>query len=89
MGLDVKGTTFLLSAARNGVSFVETATLGRQCLNMSFHSIRAILKAYGFDLPTAELRRLLDEGHGYAEPLLAILGAESCVAVDASDFEGV
>lgn len=85
MGLDLNGTKFLLYARNRGVSFTETAMVGRQDLLVSPEVLNERLAAFNFD---ASAERLLAEGGGYSEPFLRALGAEEIVSFDASDYEG-
>jgi SAM-dependent methyltransferase len=88
MGFDVQGVRFLMSAHRSGVRFAKTAILGRQELFMDPTSLRRILRSFGMATNDAEVRRLLTEANGFAEPLLRLLGAEHICSVDASSYEG-
>ncbi len=85
MGLDSNGTKFLFAAHASGVSFRQTAMLGRQ----------------NFFPEPAQLQRLLDrrqsglsadkflaDSQSYAEKFLEFLGAEEAVAIDNSAYEG-
>lgn len=85
MGLDANGTKFLLYARDRGVSFAETAMVGRQNLLVSPEVLNANLARFGVK---ADSVKLLADGGGYAEPFLKVLGAEEIVSFDASDYEG-
>ena len=85
MGLDANGTKFLLYARDRGVSFAETAMVGRQDLLVSSEILNERLAAFGLN---TNAERLLAEGGGYSEPFLRVLGAEEIVSFDASDYEG-
>ena len=87
MGLDDKGTQFLLAARRLGVSFERTATIGRQRLYVTPSLLRRRLGAFGIPTPAEDTRRLFDED-GFGEPLLRLLGARHTVSIDASAYEG-
>ena len=87
MGLDDKGTQFLLAARRLGVSFERTATIGRQRLYVTPHWLRRRLGAFGIATTVEDTRRLFDED-GFGEPLLRLLGAKQTVSIDASAYEG-
>ena len=87
MGLDDKGTQFLLAARRLGVSFERTATIGRQRLYVTPPLLRRRLGAFGIATTAENTRRLFDED-GFAEPLLRLLGAKQTVSIDASAYEG-
>ena len=87
MGLDDKGTQFLLAARRLGVSFERTATIGRQRLYVTPPLLRRRLSAFGIATTAEDTRRLFDED-GFAEPLLRLLGARQTVSIDVSAYEG-
>ena len=87
MGLDDKGTQFLLAARRLGVSFERTATIGRQRLYLTPPLLRRRLGTFGIATTAEDTRRLFDED-GFAEPLLRLLGARDTVSIDASAYEG-
>lgn len=81
MGIEAHDVAFLVEAARLGVDFRRTLTIGRQELKV----------------PSAELDRLLAghrraPGAGprgrFAEPVLTALGAETVDALDVSAYEG-
>lgn len=88
MGFDVQGVKFLLSAHRSGVRFTKTAIMGRQELFIDPMSLQRILRCFGMAENSAEVRRILTEADGFAEPLLQLLGAEHICSVDASSYEG-
>jgi hypothetical protein len=88
MGFDVQGVRFLLSAHRKGVRFAKTAILGRQGLFIDPASLQSILRHFGMVKNDAEVRGILTEANGFAEPLLRILGADDICSVDASSYEG-
>ena len=85
MGLDAHGTKFLLYARKCGVSFAETAMLGRQTMLIDADLLRRNLAEFGFNPSKEETVKLL--GDGFAEPFLELLGARQVVSFDASDFE--
>jgi hypothetical protein len=87
VGLDVNGTRFLLYAKTQGVCFAKTAMIGRQQLNLDAKSLRNNLTDFGYFLKEDEVRRLLRERNGYAEPFLEMLGATAISSFDASDYE--
>lgn len=88
MGFDVQGVRFLLSAHRSGVQFAKTATIGRQELFIDLTLLQRTLRCFGMVKKDAEVRRILTEVDGFAEPLLKLLGAEHVCSVDASSYEG-
>lgn len=85
MGLDINGTKFLLYAQKLGVSYAETAMIGRQEMLITPAILTANLKAFGYDVSNAETEKLLTDK--FAEPFLKILGADGVVSFDASDYE--
>jgi len=87
MGLEVSAIRFLLGARSHGVSFVHTATIGRQGLFLGADWLDDILSAAGLGRPGIG-GRLLDEEEGFAEPFFRLLGAESVSSVDYSDYQG-
>jgi hypothetical protein len=88
MGFDVQGVKFLLSAHRSGVCFAKTATMGRQEMFIDPISLQRFLRCCGMAKSEAEVRRILAEADGFAEPLLKLLGAEHIGSVDASSYDG-
>jgi SAM-dependent methyltransferase len=87
MGFDVQAVRFLLSARRAGVQFERTAMIGRQELFLSPGALRRILERFGMAREDNEIQRLIREDHGFAEPLLRLLGAEQICSIDASEYE--
>lgn len=88
MGLDDKGTQFLLAARRLGVTFARTATIGRQRLYLPEGLLRRHLAAFGLTGTDAAARREVDEADGFSEPFLRLLGAQRIASIDASPYEG-
>jgi hypothetical protein len=88
MGFDVQGVRFLLGAHRSGVRFANTAIIGRHELFLDPALLQRILGCFGMAKNDAEVRRILTEADGFAEPLLRLLGAEHICSVDASSYEG-
>lgn len=88
MGFDVQGIKFLLGAHRGGVSFLKTATIGRQEFFIPPVYLGRILNQFGVGDGDREARRMLTESRGFSDPLLRFLGAEHIVSVDASSYEG-
>ena len=88
MGLDVNGTRFLLSARRRGVSFLKTATIGRQQMLIGAKLLHRNYRQFGYDLDLKAVEQLLIESGGYAEPFFKLLGADETMSFDASDYEG-
>jgi hypothetical protein len=88
MGFDVQGVRFLLSSHRKGVRFTRTALIGRQELFLDPISLQRILSSFEWGMTQNEVRRILTEQSGFAEPLLRLLGAEHIASLDASPYEG-
>ena len=87
MGLDINGTKFLLFARQLGVSFAETAMIGRQEMLISPKNLRSNLKAFGLDTSADETEKLLTDAGNYSEPFFELLGASEIVSFDASTYE--
>ncbi|MBX3244152.1 MAG: hypothetical protein KF685_06815 [Acidobacteria bacterium] len=87
MGLDINGTKFLLYSRNRGVSFAETATVGRQSMLIGEDALAGVLAKAG-EKDAASKASEFTGANGYAEPFLRSLGAESIVSFDASDYEG-
>lgn len=85
MGIDIHGTRLLLAAKATGVRFRETATIGRQHINLSPRELGELLGLGG--VADADPERIVRDADGFCEPLLRALGAESIESVDASDYE--
>ena len=88
MGLDDKATQFLLASRQLGVSFEQTATIGRQRLYITKSGLAKRLSAFGITTTRETAQRLLEEAQGYSEPLFRLLGATHTESFDASDYEG-
>lgn len=88
MGLDDKATQFLLASRQLGVSFEQTATIGRQRLYITKSSLARRLSAFGITTTSETAQHLLEEAQGYSEPLFRLLGAIRTESFDASDYEG-
>jgi SAM-dependent methyltransferase len=88
MGLDDKGTQFLLAARQLGVSFERTATIGHQQLFVPSHWLRRYLRAFRIEATDAEIQEVVTGADGFAEPFLRLLGAQRIVSIDASPYEG-
>jgi len=85
MGLDSDGTKFLFAARAAGVSFRQTATLGRQNFFPAPSHLQRLLDLEKSGISAGEF---LADSDGYAEKFLAFLGAEKVVAIDRSNYEG-
>ncbi|HXA10121.1 MAG TPA: hypothetical protein VNW28_09070 [Chthoniobacterales bacterium] len=85
MGLDSDGTRFLFAAQAGGVSFRNTAMLGRQNF---FPAVGPLQQLLDLRKPGLSAVQFLADSHGYAEHLFRFLGAEEVVSLDNSDYEG-
>ncbi len=88
MGLDSNGTTFLLYARQKGVSFIETATIGRQSLLLNSAALLKNFRRFGNDISHSEAESILSDSEGYADGFLARLGARNVTSFDGSQYEG-
>ena len=88
MGLDDKGTQFLLAAQRLGVSFERTATIGHQQLFVTPRWLRRYLGVFQIEATDAKIHEVVSRADGFAEPFLHLLGAHQIVSIDASPYEG-
>ncbi len=83
MGISATCAEFILQAHAGGVSFRETATLGRQNLSVNDDVLGRLLKRYGvpgFDGAGG--------GPRYADPFFRALGAARTDSIDANTYEG-
>ena len=85
MGLDSDGSKFLFAAHAAGVSFRNTAMLGRQNFFPEPAQLQRLLDLRKTGLSAAEF---LADSKSYAEKFLHFLGAEEAIAIDNSDYEG-
>jgi hypothetical protein len=86
MAFEIHAVRLLLDAARDGVSFEHTLTLGRTALGVRAGPLQRAFRQAGLTLNDDEAVRLTSDG--YAEALLRRLGAVAIDSVDASDYEG-
>ncbi len=87
MGLDINGTKFLLYARARGVSFDETAMIGRQEMLLGISDLEDNLKQFGLSFSNAEVDEILNGSGKYAEAFFKALGAKDIVSFDASAYE--
>lgn len=87
MGLDQNGIKLLLYARRKGVSFRETATIGRQSLLVDAVTLGRIFGSFGEETDHKELTSILNDSNGHADGLICKLGDGSVTSFDASDYE--
>jgi len=85
MGLDSDGAKFLFAARAAGVSFCNTATLGRQNF---FPAPAHLQQLLDLQQPRLSAGEFLATSQGYAEKFLDYLGAEKVVTLDNSAYEG-
>ena len=85
MGLDNDGTKFLFAAHAAGVSFQNTAMLGRQNFFLPPASCSAcsILEKWDYPQPSFSLTRMATRKNSSSS-----LGAEELLAIDNSNYEG-
>ncbi|HKO28707.1 MAG TPA: hypothetical protein VJU80_14710 [Solirubrobacteraceae bacterium] len=82
---------FLVAAHESGVSFAETAMVGRQAVAVGPRDLGRVLTAHGLLTDDAARRDFLDrlaQSGWYAEPLFQQLGATEVHTLDTSDYEG-
>lgn len=87
MALDVSETKFVLHARKLGVSFDQTAAIGRQNLHIAGDDLQQLLSSNGFDVTPAKVETIISGSDGYAEKLFEFLGASEVVSFDASSYE--
>lgn len=87
MALDLNEIKFLLRARRLGVSFAETAAIGRQALHINRENLTKLLSDYGLDASSSTVENILTGADGYSEKLFEVLGAREAASFDASDYE--
>ncbi|MGH8508860.1 MAG: hypothetical protein ACREVH_09100, partial [Gammaproteobacteria bacterium] len=87
MGLDIHATRLLLYARRLGVSYRETAMVGRQTLHLSSRELSKLLGQFGYLVPVAVVNDMFFQNQGYAEPFFNLLGAERIRSLDVSEYE--
>lgn len=88
MGLDINGTRFLLYARRLDVDFTRTAMVGRQGLHLGKRDLKDCFEAFGYEVDDDLIDAIFTKSDGYAEQLLACLGARAVHSFDNSAYEG-
>lgn len=88
MGIDLNSVQLLIRARKDGISFTNMATFGRQRLLGDRDVLVSVLRGSGYDVPVDLARKLRDPATEYAEDFFRLLGAERICAIDFSDFEG-
>ena len=86
MAFEIHAVRFLLEAARDGVSFEHTLTLGRTALGVGRRRLQTAFQTAGRPLDDDDARALTADG--YADAFLRRLGAARIDSIDASDYEG-
>ena len=87
MGMDIHGTKLALYAKTLGVSFANTAMIGRHTLHLSSRELHQQMTAFGYPHSFPEVNALFQRNKGYAEPFLEALGAREVLSFDASGYE--
>lgn len=87
MGLDGHAIVFLLDARDRGVSFESVATLGRQALHIDEPTLSMVLTNRGIPTTRREAGLILNEDHGFCEPLFRLLGAATVRSIDFSAYQ--
>ncbi len=87
MGLDIHATRLLLYARGLGVSYRETAMVGRQTLHLSSRELHKLLGQFGYPVLVSAVNDFFFRNQGFAEPLFHLLGAQRVRSLDASDYE--
>ncbi|MFN8461367.1 MAG: hypothetical protein U0X93_06305 [Anaerolineales bacterium] len=88
MGLDPNGIRFLLYSQKRGIDFEETAMIGRQSLDLTKTELGNIFQAFGLSVDKNTIESFFRENPGYAESILAFLGAKKIHSFDISPYEG-
>ena len=88
MGLDVNGTRFLLYARKLHADFTRTAMIGRQSLHLDRRALKESFQAFGLVVDDAQIEAIFTRSGGYADQLLAHLGAKDVHTFDISSYEG-
>jgi hypothetical protein len=88
MGIERYFAEFLGGAARAGIDFRRTATLGRLNLFVDHRSLAAVLRETCGPVTDDEVHAVRTASGGYAEEFLRRLGANDITSIDASAYEG-
>ncbi len=83
MGFDINVVKYLLSCYNGGVSFKNTATLGRQWLLLTDKELFRTMRLFGIEKPQS----VIEDSDGFCDSFLKILGAKSIRSIDASLYE--
>ena len=88
MGVDANSLRFLAEAARGGVDFTRTLTLGRQNFyRLDPALLHQGLSRAGFSLTRATAHEIFQRHGVYTDELFRFLGARSLASIDVSDYE--
>lgn len=87
MGFDVHATKFVLYAKSLGVDFRATALIGRQSLDLEFPELKTLFRRFGYVVDDQRIECMYRKHEGYAEDLVAYLGALEVRSLDYSDYE--
>src|SRR5580658_1644428 len=88
MGLDSKGTQFMLWLAKRGVGFSATATIGRQSLAATREELKRNFDYFGRTVEDSAIDGFFDAPAPFADRFLNFLGARKIDSFDFSAFEG-
>lgn len=88
MALNTDHLRFVLLARAGGVRFERPLMIGRQELSVDAPTLRRILATGGIQVTEDDVRQVLAEEDGFADPLLRLLGAAHVDSMDASSYEG-
>jgi hypothetical protein len=88
MGINIHGVRLLCYAKHMGANFERTATIGRQGMSLSKREMARVLDNFGYGTGDAGLDTIMTGTDGYAEALLAHLGANEIHSFDCSAYEG-
>lgn len=87
MGIDTEAARFLLARQREGATFSECATLGRQHFFVGNKEIAGILREFG--LSSYEFPKLSSPTYPpFSEPFWEMLGVKKLTTIDVSRYEG-
>jgi hypothetical protein len=93
MGINSGSLRMMCFAAKNGVDFSKTVTIGRQLFQIQKEEFNEILSGYDPAYKNSGEKEKLNkifygESFPYAEPLFEYFGAEIVDSIDISDYEG-
>jgi len=88
MGINVHGARALCFARKLGADFEATATIGRQRLSLPRRGLSEVLSSFGYEADESQIDAIFAKTDGYAETLLAHLGATNDHSFDVSPYEG-